>query len=60
MESYLSEKEEYIVEGLCKDCNKKFQRRTLKKDIENIRCSLCESINIEIVTSNPVRNILME
>jgi len=60
MENYLSENEEYEVIAQCKNCNKDFKRRSLKKDLGNIRCSLCESINIEIFSTNPVRQILME
>ena len=62
MENYLNENEEYKVEGLCKNCNKKFGVRASKRDIDisNIKCNLCESMNIEIFSSKPVRQILIE
>jgi hypothetical protein len=62
MENYLSENEEYEVHAFCKGCNKKFEARVPKKDIDagNVKCGLCESSNIDIFSSNPVRQILME
>lgn len=62
MENYLNENEEYKVEGFCRACNQKFGLRAPKKDIDsgNIKCSICESSNLEIFSSNPVRQILIE
>lgn len=62
MENYLSENEAYNVEGNCKECGKKFTTKARKKDVDakSIHCSLCRSLNIEIISSGPVRQILME
>jgi len=62
MENYLNENEEYKVEGFCKHCNRKFELRIPKKDVDGgkIRCSICEGIKIEVFSSNPVRQILIE
>jgi len=62
MENYLSENEEYKVEGICRECHKRFFIKALKKDVDlgNIKCSLCDGINLEIFSSKPVREVLME
>lgn len=60
MDNYLKENEEYKVHAFCKECNKKFEVRALKKDVTNVKCGLCEGSNIDIISSNPVRQILME
>jgi Zn finger protein HypA/HybF involved in hydrogenase expression len=62
MENYIKENEEYQVACGCNDCNEKFGIRVLKRDLDarNIKCTVCESDNIEVFSSNQVRQILME
>jgi Zn finger protein HypA/HybF involved in hydrogenase expression len=63
MEDYIKENEEYRVACCCKDCYKSFGMIVMKKDLDakmkNLRCTVCESPNISVVTEQ-VRQILME
>jgi Zn finger protein HypA/HybF involved in hydrogenase expression len=62
MKTYLGENEKYNVEGNCKECGKKFTAKVRKKDVDakSVNCSLCRSLNVEIISSGPARQILME
>ena len=56
----LGESEQYEVQAICEDCNCKFGTRVAKKDVPDVKCGLCESSNIKVFSSEPVRQVLME
>ena len=62
MENYIKENEEYQVACRCKQCDKQFAVRVVKKDLDarNLKCTVCESPDVEVFSSTQVRQILME
>jgi len=56
----LGENEEYEVQAVCNECKRKFGSRVPKKDVSTVKCGLCESPDITVFSSEPVRQVLME
>jgi hypothetical protein len=56
----LGESEQYAVQAVCNECKRTFGLRVPKKDISTVKCGLCESSDITVFSSEPVRQVLME